>query len=133
MPPITGRWSAASSIRRRSADGEGAFELQPAVLGKAFHLQERVLVLRERTAAVDPLREGLQVRDHPVDGAVGEAALPVLMDLAPEIVDELAGHPRRPVEALLGADHALQEGDEQPEVPRLLLPGALPVVTSVAK
>ena len=52
--------------------------------------------------------------------------LPVLMDLAAEVVDELARDPRRPVEALLGADLVLQEADEQPEVPRLLLARALP-------
>jgi hypothetical protein len=75
---------------------------------------------------VDPLREGLQVREHPVDRAVGEAALPVLVQLAAQIVDELAGDPRRPAQALLGADLTAEEGDEQPEVPRLLLPGPLP-------
>jgi hypothetical protein len=36
------------------------------------------------------------VREHPVDRAVGEAALPVLVQLAAQIVDELAGDPRRP-------------------------------------
>jgi hypothetical protein len=57
-----------------------------------------------------------------VDGAVGKAPPAVCPELAPQIVDELPRHPPRPAQALLGADLMNQEGDEHPEVPRLLLP-----------
>ena len=77
--------------------GEGALELQPPLFGEALQFREGVLRVEEGATGVDPLREGLQMGEHPVDRPVGEAALPVLVDLAPEIVDELPRDPRRPL------------------------------------
>ena len=75
--------------------GEGALQFQPAVLGKGLELLQRVLLAGKGTAGVDPLGEGLQVREHPVDRAVGEAALPVLVQLAAQNSRETRGVQRR--------------------------------------
>jgi hypothetical protein len=64
---VVGGIEEASALRH----GEGALEIEPALLGEAFELQERMLPLRERPVVVDPFREGLQVGEHPVDRPVG--------------------------------------------------------------
>ena len=73
------------------------------------------------------------MRDHPVDRPVGKAAAPVLMDLAPEVVDELPRHPRRPVEALLRSDPLPQKAMNSRKSRACSFRDRSLVVTSVGK
>ena len=66
---------------------EGALELQDAVQGEALQLLRRV-PQGEGLELSDPLGEGLEVRRHPVDRAVGVVARAVLVDLSAQRFDE---------------------------------------------
>ena len=99
---------------------EGALELQDAVQGEALQLLRRVPQGKGPELS-DPLGEGLEVRRHPVDRAVGVVARAVLVDLSAQRFDERPAEIGGPGAALERAGSGLHKAEKQRQIPALLL------------